>query len=64
MNRPIAPLILSLVSSRGDFSASCSATSGRPLVIVGTPNHMNAIRASAATIIHRIEGTLNQAQMM
>ena len=37
---------------------------GRPLVIVGTPNHMNAITATPATSIQRILGTLNQAHSM
>ena len=38
--------------------------SGRPLVMVGIPNHMNTITAAPATSIQRIFGTLNQAQSM
>jgi hypothetical protein len=38
--------------------------SGRPLVIQGIPNHMNAIANTPAASHQRIPGTRNQAQIM
>src|SRR5437588_10219894 len=51
-------------SARGDFLASSPARLGRPLVIVGIPNHMNAITSTPPISHQRIDGTLNQAQSM
>ncbi len=36
--------------------------SGRPLVMVGTPNHMNRTTAAPRISIQRMLGILNQAQ--
>jgi hypothetical protein len=56
VKRPIVPTTLFWRSARGDSWASWPATSGRPLVIVGIPNHMKATSARPTPTSQRVEG--------
>jgi hypothetical protein len=54
--RRIVPAIWSWRNSRGEPIASSADTNGRRFVIVGTPNHMNTIRAQPTPTIRRSSG--------
>ena len=48
----------------GDFSASWPEISGRPLVIVGTPNHRNTTSSQPPTINRRARGSARHSQIV
>ena len=63
VNLSQVPTILPWCNSRGDLSANWPAMSGRPLVIVGTPNHRNALPITPTYSIQRIDGNLRHTQI-